>query len=198
MKKLFIIIIIFISFQTWTKADDIRDFEIEGMSMGDSLLDHLDTIGVTKNEILKKELFYYPKSKKFAGIAFSDRGFFKTYSLVQFTINPDTYIIEDLSGVIDITNQKDCEKKQKKIFSEISEIFKSGKKTEDVFRSHAFDKTGNSIANGLYIENETGDQISVECYIWGKEIQNEKNWGDNLKVNITSKKIIYFLNNEAY
>ena len=39
MKKLFIIIIIFISFQSWTKADDIRDFEIEGMSIGDSFLD---------------------------------------------------------------------------------------------------------------------------------------------------------------
>ena len=39
MKKLFIIIIIFISFQSWTKADDIRDFQIEGMSIGDSLLD---------------------------------------------------------------------------------------------------------------------------------------------------------------
>ena len=38
MKKLFIIIIIFISFQTLSKADDIRDFQIEGMSIGDSLL----------------------------------------------------------------------------------------------------------------------------------------------------------------
>ena len=28
------------SFQSWTKADDIRDFEIEGMSIGDSLLDY--------------------------------------------------------------------------------------------------------------------------------------------------------------
>ena len=68
-------------------------------------------------------------------------------------------------------------------------LFKSEKKTEDAFSSHAFDKTGNSIANGLYIETETGDQIGVECYIWGKEIQNEKNWKDNLKVNITTKKI---------
>jgi hypothetical protein len=198
MKRILLILVLTFSFQSLTKADDIRDFQIEGMSIGDNLLDHIDTIGVTKNEILKKELFYYPKSKKFAGIAFSDRGFFKTYSLVQFTINPDTYIIEDLSGEIYITNQKDCEKKQKKIFSEISEIFKSEKKTEDAFRSHAFDKTGNSIANGLYIETETGDQIGVECYIWGKEIQNEKNWKDNLKVNITTKKIRYFLNNEAY
>ena len=39
MQKLFIIIIIFINFQSWTKADDIRDFQIEGMSIGDSLLD---------------------------------------------------------------------------------------------------------------------------------------------------------------
>ena len=198
MRNFLLILILILSFQSWTKADDIRDFQIEGMSIGDNLLDHTDTIGVTKNEILKKELFYYPKSKEFAGIAFSDRGLFKTYSLVQFTINPVTYIIEDLSGEIDITSQKDCEKKQKKIFSEISEIFESGKKTEDAFRPHAFDKTGNSIANGLYIEAETGDQIGVECYIWGQEIQSEKKWEDNLKVNITSKKIRYFLNNEAY
>ena len=38
MKKLFIIIIIFISFQQWTKADDIKDFEIEGFFLGESLL----------------------------------------------------------------------------------------------------------------------------------------------------------------
>ena len=198
MNRLLLILILTLSFQTLVKADNISDFEIEGMSIGDNLLDHTETIGVTKNEILKKELFYYPKSKKFAGIAFADRGFFKTYSLVQFTINPVTYIIEDLSGEIDITNQKDCEKKQKKIFGEISEILKSGKKTEDDFRPHVFDKTGNSISNGLYIEVETGDQIGVECYIWGQEIQNEKNWEDNLKVSITSKKVRYFLNNEAY
>ena len=42
MKKLFIIIIIFISFQSWTKADDVRDLEIEGMSLGDSLLEFLE------------------------------------------------------------------------------------------------------------------------------------------------------------
>ena len=58
MKKLFIIIIIFINFQSWTKADDIRDFQIEGMSIGDSALDYF-----TKEQI-KKAL--YSKSKKFA------------------------------------------------------------------------------------------------------------------------------------
>ena len=31
-------LILIFSFQSWTKADDIRDFEIEGMSLGDSAL----------------------------------------------------------------------------------------------------------------------------------------------------------------
>ena len=39
MKRLILILIITLSFQSWTIADDIRDFEIEGMSIGDSALD---------------------------------------------------------------------------------------------------------------------------------------------------------------
>ena len=39
MKKLLLILILTLSFQSWTKADDISDFEIEGMSIGDSLLE---------------------------------------------------------------------------------------------------------------------------------------------------------------
>ena len=38
--RIFIAVLVLIfSFQTLTKADDIRDFEIEGMCIGDSLLD---------------------------------------------------------------------------------------------------------------------------------------------------------------
>ena len=42
MKKLFIIIIILICFQSLSKADDIRAFQIEGISIGDSLLEHFN------------------------------------------------------------------------------------------------------------------------------------------------------------
>ncbi len=36
--RLFLSIIILFSFQSWTKANDVRDFQIEGMSIGDSAL----------------------------------------------------------------------------------------------------------------------------------------------------------------
>ena len=38
MKKLLLILILTLSFQTLAKADDIKDFQIEGISIGDSLL----------------------------------------------------------------------------------------------------------------------------------------------------------------
>ena len=44
-----------------TKADDIRDFEIEGMSIGDSLLDHYN-----KNELNDAlEIYEYPGGNDF-------------------------------------------------------------------------------------------------------------------------------------
>ena len=51
MKRLLFILILIVIFQSPTKADDIRDFQIEGMSIGDSLLDYLKI-----SEIKKKKL----------------------------------------------------------------------------------------------------------------------------------------------
>ena len=39
MRNFLLILILTFSFQSLSKADDIRDFEIEGMSIGDSALD---------------------------------------------------------------------------------------------------------------------------------------------------------------
>ena len=47
MKRLLLILILTFSFQTLSKADDIRDFEIEGISIGDSLLEYF-SIGEIK------------------------------------------------------------------------------------------------------------------------------------------------------
>ena len=40
MRILFISLILLFSFQSWTNADDIKDFEIEGMTVGESLLNY--------------------------------------------------------------------------------------------------------------------------------------------------------------
>ena len=50
MKRLFLILILTFSFQSLSKADDIRDFEIEGISVGDSLLNLVNKSDIKKNK----------------------------------------------------------------------------------------------------------------------------------------------------
>ena len=40
MRVFIAVLVLILSLQSWTKADDISEFEIEGMSVGDSALDY--------------------------------------------------------------------------------------------------------------------------------------------------------------
>ena len=89
MRIFLAVIVLIFSFQSWTKADDIRDFEIEGMSIGDSLLDFYD-ISILKNI----DRYYYPNSKKYFGLtdAIFDKNL-ETYESIQFLVKPEKYEI---------------------------------------------------------------------------------------------------------
>jgi len=47
MNRLLLILVLMFSFQSFTKADDIRDFEIDGLSLGESLLKFYDKKDLT-------------------------------------------------------------------------------------------------------------------------------------------------------
>ena len=64
MKKLLGILVLGLFLITPSQADDIRDFQIEGMSIGDSALDYF-----SEEEIKNGTGPYYPKSKKFIMVA---------------------------------------------------------------------------------------------------------------------------------
>ena len=49
MKRLLLILIFTFSFQTSSKAEGISEFEIEGISIGDSLLDHFNVNEINDN-----------------------------------------------------------------------------------------------------------------------------------------------------
>ena len=57
MKRLLLILILTFSFQALVKADDIRDFEVEGISIGDSLLNYYSKKEI-KNKLLNTPSTY--------------------------------------------------------------------------------------------------------------------------------------------
>ena len=74
MKIFLSILIIIFSFQSSTNADDIRDFQIEGISIGDSALEFFD----------KKEI----EERKKIGFVYTDKTFFSATFCFFFLTKP--------------------------------------------------------------------------------------------------------------
>ena len=93
MKKIILIFILFICSQTLIKADDIRDFEIEGLSIGDSLLNFASEKKI-KSSISSNQ---YPNNKYIIYMAdkFID---LTNYDFLAATVkkNDNRYIITSL------------------------------------------------------------------------------------------------------
>jgi len=183
MKRLLLIIILTFSFQTLTKADNIRDFQIEGMSIGDSLLEFFN-----EKNINKDKAFY--KSNKFYQVSIDDKKF-NQYESVNFQLknNDNKYIIQSLSGVIE-QDIKKCLKVQKIILNNIKSLFTNAEIYDEGKRKHpAYD---DSFTYDIYVMVDK-DMISVSCYD-----MNVSGYSDILLVSVDTAEFNNFLNNEAH
>ena len=119
-----------------TKANEINDFQIEGLSLGDSLYNYL-----SKNEILRNQEFIYSNDKNFsnevAAIQYIKN--LKLYDQLQISFkatDPKLHII-GISGFIAYENDlESCYKKQEEIFKDLKEYFGNIQTFKGNFEDH--------------------------------------------------------------
>ena len=174
------------SLQSWTKADDIKDFQIEGLNIGESLLNYM-TI-----EEINSSKRNYTKNKRFYVVGYDNN--LKTYDQVDVYLksNDKRYIIRTLGGVL-FMDMDQCLIKKKEVIADLREIFSNA--TEKTYHDvpHIYDKTGNSIQHqtGFLLKNDNDDDhIRVECMDWSKKYEDKNNWQDNFNVGVFSKEIL--------
>jgi hypothetical protein len=191
MKKLLVILILIFTLPTPSQADDISDFQIEGMSVGDSLLDYF-----SEEEIKKEKQYEFNYNDIFATIGFK-KNYFKVYDKVQFhyKLKDKNYKIYGIVGVIKFKNSiKDCFNKKDEIVSELSEFYKDvARKDDKGTKSHGYDKTGDSKTTSVYFYFHTGGFSDVACYDWSEKLTKEKGWKDELRITIASEEFRKFL-----
>ena len=191
--SLYLFLILF-TLPTPSQANDIRDFQIEGMSIGDSLLDYFSEEKIKKSK--RKNAYRWKKDRKFTSIEIQFHPSFKIYDAIQvhFKDGDNKYIIGTLDGHIYYKNNiEDCYKKMDEIEIEISKIFKNTKKKRDISK-HQYDKSEKSIATSVEYWFESGDIAVLECMDWSKQI----NLIDKLTLKIGTKEFVDWINNEAY
>ena len=189
MKK--ILIIIFVIFiQTLSIADDVYDYEIEGMSIGDSLLEYLSKDYI--NENLEAGLIY-PGSKRFSIIPFFAENS-KLYSQfnIGIKVGDPKFIIHTINAFVD-KEFDECIKIKKKINEEIRNIIPNSK-----IRTYVDKYAGNFGNSKAYVDHfylENG-MIRTWCDVWDESLEN--NWTNSLNVSAGSTEWHDFLRYEAY
>ncbi len=193
MRVFLTVLVLIFGLHSWTKADDLKDFEIEGISIGDSVLDFFN-----KDEI-KKNTWDYFKNKEFTPLQFDNPSFAKTYDAIdiQYITSDKNFTIMGLSGIIYYTDKKKiekCYKKMDSITSEIrslfSNVYESPKKTSV---HTGIDDGGKSTVTSVYFEFKQG-YISIQCYNYSLE-SNDQN---HLRIGINTKEYVDFLSTRAY
>ena len=196
MKRFFLILILTFSFQSWVKAEDIRDFQIEGISLGDSLTEYF-----TKKEIISLKNSYEDKgyiynSKKFYSITFRNHPDLDIYENIQFILKDDdkNFKIYGIVGVIEyLENINQCYKDLDIIEADLDKIFINANKNPRSRSAASADKTGNSTIESIayFINN---DVVVASCADWTESTYI----ADALRVSINSHSYNLFLRNEAY
>ena len=181
MKKLLAIIILSLCFINPSQADDIRDFQVEGMSVGDSLLDYFSEDEINSN--LNYESYSWKAKKKFIDFEFYSKKRFKVYDGTQITVKEGDkkYLIYAIAGgkyydgTIDV-----CYSDMKNIRNEIKDLFTNAKTEFDKKLNHPNGK-GFALSNWFYID---GGSISLMCTDWNKDAEKNLRWTDNLRIEV--------------
>ena len=193
VKTFLIAVVLIFSLQAYTKADDISEFEIEGLSVGDSLLNF-----ASEQEIKKAKAKEQFPNDKYIIYRYDLIKSPTQYDWISVTAkkNDLKYIVTNIAGAIDYEELEECLLLKKDIIASIEKLFKSVQKQEDKYPSGQ-DKTGKSIVYGTqyyfkpYPSNEA---ISVNCY----HMSDVSNVRKSLKVAVNVEEYAYFLINEAY
>jgi len=191
--KLLLTLFIVSSYCNFAKSDDIKDFQIEGISIGDSLLKFASEkeikLSISNQEYPNNKFTIYEAEKLVQSNNYD-------YLSVTTKKNDKNYIITSISGSINYDELDDCLKKKVSIQNEIEKIIDFDEK-EEVEYSSSKDKTGKSIIYGIqyYLKpSPSNEAILVNCYHYTKEFGLNR----NLSISVNQEEFAYFLINEAY
>ena len=172
---------------TPSQADDIRDFQIEEMSLYDSAFDHL-----TEEKLKALKKYVYENKKFIAVVVYPEdisKKSFEIYDAVQLVYKIDSKKIISLEAFILYRNNiEDCYPKKDEIVLELKNFFGNTVKVwnQDHLK-YAGDKSGKSKFSATNLDFTEGGGARVICYDFDKEIQKIYNWSDKLTVIINSK-----------
>ena len=193
MKKLLLLLFsLFFLYSPSIFADDISDFTIEGMSIGDSLLDYMTEEKILKEIERTKDWYLHLKEPyKYASVYL--RGEFLNYDYLGFIIknsSSNTYVsnknekytILSITGETEyIENFDGCIQKRDEIAEIFSKSFTNADRFQEI-REIPSDPSGKSIVDQVNFVFNSGNSVMVYCTDYDETIRLKNVWQEGLVV----------------
>ena len=189
IKRFLIIMILIFNLSNLSFADDISDFQIEGMSIGDSALDYF-----SEDELKNARVESY-KDKKFLMLGIWKE--YKLYDALQIYVKPNDskYEIHGIAGVIVYSDDLEaCYKKMDEIANDFSVIFKNLEKQD---HGRLINPVESDPYGGTYdlisFEFTDRSRMQVSCNDWSEKSAIV----DSVKVEVYSQEVAKYIDSKS-
>ena len=205
MKKILWIVFLGLFLSTSAHTDNIKDYKIENISIGDSALDYFN-----ESELENGELDWFNYSyKDFATSLVSGKGIYDWFK-ISYKSDDDNFIIEGLVGIVVKEKYVDikCNEELDSAALNISGLFKNTKRSKKKLYKVAYNprkvfqeasQSGKSSATSISFNFKNKGEIILSCYDMDK-LTNQMdipikdiNQFDTFRIDIRSKVLTNYL-----
>ncbi len=205
MKKILWIFLLFFFLNVKAYTDNITDFNIENISIGDSALDYFN-----EPQIVNSELDWFNYSyKEYSTSLLPGKGIYDWFKLT-YKSNDDYFKILGIVGII-VKNKydsKECNNQLDTAALEISRIFENTQQAKKQMFNIVYDSSkifqetnskGKSTATSILFDFNNGGEIILSCYDMEKKVNEidspikDINQFDTFRVDARSKVLVNYL-----
>ena len=198
----FIILILILTLQHPSLADNFQDFKIEGMKVGDSALNYFDERQLEDGE----QGWHNYSYKEYSTSLMPGKGIYDWF-LVSYRNDDENFKIEALVGGLEIINynNKECNNRLDSAALSISESFKNTREDKKKYKltadsSRIYPFTGKSAVTSLSFNFTNEGEIILSCFNMDKKANKNSNFiistlnqKDSFRISIRSHAFINYL-----
>jgi len=190
MRILVLILILIFSLLSIARADSIKDFEINDMSVGDSLLKYFSKKEIDKGKFFEKE---QGNNKDVARFYIREKKGNYDWTAASYKTADKDYKIIELTGFV-FMNFSKCIKERNKIDEELTNMFINSDRQVTGKVPHFLDKDSFT-DNIIYWTSKTqNDLISLTCYDWS----DVSGYDDQLRIEAYTNEYYEWLSSLEY
>lgn len=205
MKKILGIVVLSLLLSTSAYTDDIKDFQIENISIGDSALDYF-----TESQLENGELDWFNYSyKEYSTSLLLGKDIYDWFK-ISYNSHDDDFIIEGLVGIVVKKKYDDnkCNKELDTAALDISKLFKNTKQGKKQLYKIVYNprkifqepnSSGKSTATSISFDFKDEGKIILSCYNMDKATNQidspikDINQFDTFRIDIRSKVFAHYL-----